>query len=58
MLPLSPRIVIAVLGGGVGEPDGVVGVDWDPPPPHAASPASDARAPIHASLEGCMSTSL
>jgi hypothetical protein len=28
-LPLSPAIVIAVpVGGGVGEPDGAVGVDW------------------------------
>jgi hypothetical protein len=57
-LPLSPTIVIAVLGGGVGGPDGVVGVDGELPPPHAASPASDARAPIHANLEGRMPTSL
>jgi hypothetical protein len=59
-LPLSPTIAIAVLdvGAGVGEGDGVVGGAGELPPPHAASPANDAKAPIRTNLERRMSISL
>jgi len=59
-LPLFPAIVIAVpdvgAGEGVGAGDGCVGGELLPP--QAASPTSDAKAPIRANFKGCMLTSM